>query len=70
MTDAEELMDFLASPEAMELPDQIEEVNAKQLDKLVQEKMFVAVFFCKFLSLTTGQVQKATHHIIKPIVYK
>ena len=48
MTDAEELMDFLASPEAMELPDQIEEVNAKQLDKLVQEKMFVAVFFCKF----------------------
>ena len=50
MTDAEELMDFLASPEAMELPDQIEEVNAKQLDKLVQEKMFVAVFFCKFIS--------------------
>ena len=48
MTDPEELMDFLASPEAMELPDQIEEVNAKQLDKLVQEKMFVAVFFCKF----------------------
>ena len=48
MTDPEELMDFLASPEAMELPDQIEEVNSKQLDKLVQEKMFVAVFFCKF----------------------
>ena len=49
MTDPEALMDFLASPEAMELPDQIEEVNAKQLDKLVQEKMFVAVLFCKFL---------------------
>ena len=43
----EELMDYLASPEAMELPDQIEEVNAKQLDTLVQEKMFVAVLFCK-----------------------
>ena len=40
-------MDYLASPEAMELPDQIEEVNAKQLDTLVQEKMFVAVLFCK-----------------------
>ena len=52
MTDAEELMDFLASPEAMELPDQIEEVNAKQLDKLVQEKMFVAVFFCKFICIS------------------
>ena len=48
MTDPEALMDFLASPEAMELPDQIEEVNAKQLDKLVQEKMFVAVLFCKY----------------------
>ena len=47
LTDAETLMDFLASPEAMELPDQIEEVNAKQLDKLVVEKMFVAVLFCK-----------------------
>ena len=43
----EQLMDYLASPEAMELPDQIEEVNAKQLDTLVQEKMFVAVLFCK-----------------------
>ena len=64
MTDAEELMDFLASPEAMELPDQIEEVNAKQLDKLVQEKMFVAVFFCKFLSQRTGQTQKTAHHTI------
>ena len=48
LTDAETLMDFLASPEAMELPDQIEEVNAKQLDKLVVEKMFVAVLFCKY----------------------
>ena len=64
MTDAEELMDFLASPEAMELPDQIEEVNAKQLDKLVQEKMFVAVFFCKFFTQSTGRTQKTAHFII------
>ena len=64
MTDAEELMDFLASPEAMELPDQIEEVNAKQLDKLVQEKMFVAVFFCKFSSRNTSRTQKTAHIII------
>ena len=48
LTDGEALMDFLASPEAMELPDQIEEVNAKQLDILVQEKQFVAVIFCKY----------------------
>jgi hypothetical protein len=49
LTNEESIMDFLASPESMDLPDQIEEVNAKQLDKLVQEKMFVAVLFCKFL---------------------
>lgn len=47
LTDEEAIMDFLASPEALELEDQIEEVNAKQLDKLVQEKQFVAVFFCE-----------------------
>jgi len=45
LTDGEALMEFLASPEAMELPDAIEEVNAKQLDVLVQEKQFVAVLF-------------------------
>lgn len=54
LTDAETLMDFLASPEAMELPDQIEEVNAKQLDKLVVEKMFVAVLFCKYFYQNSG----------------
>ena len=40
-------MDFLANPESMELPDKIEEVNANQLEKLIKEKTFVAVFFCK-----------------------
>ena len=59
LTDPEELMDFLASPEAMELPDQIEEVNAKQLDKLVVEKMFVAVLFCKLNNDTTNTCLKA-----------
>ena len=60
-------MDYLASPEAMELPDQIEEVNAKQLDTLVQEKMFVAVLFCKlyFLSLlkTKSIVRYSTRYV-------
>ena len=41
-------MDFLANPDSMELPDKIEEVNANQLEKLIQEKTFVAVFFCKY----------------------
>ena len=45
--DTEAIMDFLANPESMELPDKIEEVNAVQLEKLIKEKTFVAVFFCK-----------------------
>ena len=60
LTDGEALMEFLASPEAMELPDAIEEVNAKQLDVLVQEKQFVAVLFCKY-PCTVG------HLLVKPL---
>ena len=50
LTDEEAIMDFLASPEALELEDQIEEVNARQLEKLVKERPFVAVFFCKMFA--------------------
>lgn len=67
LTNEEQIMDFLASPEALELEDQvcfvkqkfhiwllvtfeifqIEDVNSKQLEKLVGERPFVAVFFCE-----------------------
>ena len=46
--DTEAIVDFLANPESMELPDKIEEVNGNQLEKLIKEKTFVAVFFCKY----------------------
>lgn len=42
------VLEFLTSLEAMELPDQIEEVNAKILDKIVEEQEFVAVLFCEY----------------------
>ena len=44
--DEDEVLEFLTSLEAMDLPDQIEEVNAKILEKIVQEEDFVAVLFC------------------------
>ena len=47
--DTEAIVDFLANSESMELPDKIEEVNANQLEKLIKEKTFVSVFFCKFI---------------------
>lgn len=48
--DEESVLDFLTSLEAMDLPDRIEEVNAKILEKIVEETDFVAVLFCKSLN--------------------
>lgn len=48
--DEESVLDFLTSLEAMDLPDRIEEVNARILDKIVQETEYVAVLFCKYSS--------------------
>uniref|UniRef100_T1GAQ7 Uncharacterized protein n=1 Tax=Megaselia scalaris TaxID=36166 RepID=T1GAQ7_MEGSC len=44
--DEEGVLDFLTSLEAMDLPDRIEEVNAKILMKIIEETDFVAVLFC------------------------
>ncbi|XP_071549030.1 uncharacterized protein hlk isoform X4 [Panulirus ornatus] len=46
LMDEGSVLEFLTSLEAMDLPDQIEEVNAKILDKIVEEQEFVAVLFC------------------------
>ncbi|KAH0944656.1 hypothetical protein HN011_000585 [Eciton burchellii] len=46
LMDEENVLDFLTSLEAMDLPDRIEEVNAKILAKIVEETDFVAVLFC------------------------
>lgn len=46
--DEEGVLDFLTSLEAMDLPDRIEEVNAKILSKIIEETDYVAVLFCKY----------------------
>lgn len=53
LSDSEAILDFLASSEALDLPDQIEQVNAKQLQKLIEEKTWLAVLFreCALLKL-------------------
>lgn len=48
--DEENVLDFLTSLEAMDLPDRIEEVNAKILAKIVEETDFVAVLFCEYIA--------------------
>jgi len=45
LTDADAILDFLSSPEALDVPGQIEDVTASQLEVLVQHQNFVAVFF-------------------------
>ncbi|XP_018318516.1 uncharacterized protein LOC108732303 isoform X2 [Agrilus planipennis] len=47
LMDEESVLEFLTSLEAMDLPDRIEEVNARILEKIVQETDYVAVLFSK-----------------------
>ncbi|XP_026484295.1 uncharacterized protein LOC113392214 isoform X4 [Vanessa tameamea] len=46
LMDEESVLDFLTSLEAMDLPDRIEEVNQKILDKIIEDTEYVAVLFC------------------------
>jgi len=45
LTSASAILDFLASPEALDLPGQIEDVTASALETLVEGQDYVAVFF-------------------------
>lgn len=49
--DEEGVLDFLTSLEAMDLPDRIEEVNAKILAKIIEDTDYVAVLFCEYKRL-------------------
>lgn len=51
-----DVLEFLTSLEAMDLPDRIEEVNARILDKIVQDTDFVAVLFCKLFLFTNSLI--------------
>lgn len=46
--DEDKVLAWLTDFNSMELPDEIEEVNAAILKKVVDENDFVAVLFCKF----------------------
>jgi len=45
LTSASAILDFLATPEAADLPGQIDDVTASQLEVLVENQDYVAVFF-------------------------
>lgn len=56
--DEESVLDFLTSLEAMDLPDRIEDVNAKILLKIVEDTDYVAVLFCKCPNVIMCTVNK------------
>eukprot|EP00094_Tigriopus_californicus_P003633 TCALIF_03495-PA protein Name:"Protein of unknown function" AED:0.42 eAED:0.43 QI:16/0/0/1/0.4/0.33/6/0/400 len=49
LSNGEAILDFLISQESLDIPDRIEQVNAKQLEKLIEWKDFIAIFFCKLI---------------------
>ena len=50
--------------DVFETKDEIEEVNRKLLEKLLDENEFVAVYFCKSASYQAFQI---THHILSTL---
>lgn len=49
LEDEDEVLTWLIDEETLKVPGRIEEVNTKMLEKILNEKKFVVVFFCKFL---------------------
>ena len=44
----ESVLEWLIDDDNRELADEIEEVNSRMLERLLDESLFLAVFFCEF----------------------
>lgn len=56
LLDEQRVLSWLTSQDVFEIKDEIEEVNRKMLDKLLDENEFVSVYFCKRTThLCSGQ---------------
>lgn len=44
----DKVLQWLTSQDVFEIKNEIEEVNRKMLDKLLEENEFLAVYFCKY----------------------
>lgn len=51
LLDEEKVFQWLTSQDVFEIKDEIEEVNRKMLEKLLDENDFVAVYFCELMLL-------------------
>lgn len=48
LTQEDKILQWLTSQDVFEIKNEIEEVNKKMLDKLLDENEFLAVFFCEY----------------------
>lgn len=46
LEDEDEVLSWLTDEDTLEIPDRIEEVNTKMLEKILEENDHVVVFFC------------------------
>ena len=51
LSDKDAIVEFLTSPEALNLPDKIEAVSNQRLKKMIEERPFLAVLFCILLNI-------------------
>lgn len=47
LSDEDKVLTWLTSQDIFELRNEIEEVNRKMVDKLLDENEFLAIYFCK-----------------------
>lgn len=57
---SDKILAWLTSQDIFEIKNEIEDVNRKMLDKLLDENDFLSVFFCKFLLLTKFKFDENT----------
>lgn len=48
LEDEDEVLAWLTDEDTLEIPDRIEEVNTKMLEKILEENDHVVVFFCTY----------------------
>lgn len=61
LMDSHKVLSWLTSDEIFELKDEIEEVNKKMLEKLLNENDYIAVYFCELMILFTCHHELISH---------
>lgn len=57
LTNEEEVLKWLTSNDVFNVQDEIEEVNRKMLEKILNDNDFVAVYFCKLFWLKIKRIR-------------